>query len=68
VVTQLDLSPCLWRVRWQSGFRILQGRYADVREGIAGRSFGIWGGIVRGLVGVHVLSSRHVGVTQTIAR
>jgi hypothetical protein len=41
---------------------------ADVREGIAGRSFGIWGGIVRGLVGVHVLSSRHVGVTQTIAR
>ncbi len=40
---------------------------ADVRQGVAGQSFGIWGGIVRDRV---VLSGCHsdVGVTQTIAR
>ena len=47
---------------------VMQVGDADVREGVAGQSFGIWGGIVRGRVGVHVLSSCHAGVTQTIAR
>ena len=44
---------------------VMQVGDADVRQGVAGQSFGIWGGIVRDRV---VLSSCHVGVTQTIAR
>ena len=47
---------------------VMQVSDADVRQGVAGQSFGILGGIVRGLVRVHGLSSCHVGVTQTTAR
>jgi hypothetical protein len=44
---------------------VMQVGDADVRQGVVGQSFGIWGGIVRGRV---VWSSCHAGVTQTIAR
>ena len=53
--------------------KLMKFMETDVRQGVSRQSFFIsgdamLGGVVRGFVGVHGLSSCHVGVTQTTAR